>query len=756
MKAILLLAHALLLQPSPEAGHVTVIDAPGSHALLVNPGLLGLMPGQQWALVANGDSANIASALTISRRLFSRVTPAFVLGGFSDSPAGVARQGGALIGGGIGLALSEVFGLGLAYDGRLGAPDAPFDGLQRLRLGAALRPWSWLALGGVVSEAKGGQTHWAGHRELGVGIGLRPLGSWLELDLDLRRDLHSSRSTWVAKLAMNIFSGVLLAPFVEAQDGVLRYGAWLGLRVAGVGALVSGAVGAEGETPGAGMLVHGGTPFTAPALPLPRWTRTLGLKDPSLESPSGRVRLFKRLRDLIEDPQTAAFAIRSGELDWNLSDVFELSALFERARAHGRKLSFFLDGANLKTLLLLRAEDRISLHPGALLNTHGLRSTGIYLADLLEQLGISAQFIHIGRHKSAPEMFTHSEASDDARAQTERWLRAINGLIDRRWDEALGDLRALQLPSLREAKAAARLIAGATVEAFPDWWTSLKRPRELSAPSSRLAGAWGRGSRVAVIPLEGMIMPGHGGSVPLLGLSTIGVADVLGALEQAERDPRVRAIVLRISSGGGSAQASEALHAWVTHHKKTKPIYLSISGLCASGCLYLAAAADRVVVERGALIGSIGIFAGKLEGSALLELIGVGLEEFGDEQHGRSPFALTRPFSEDEEAALRAALQGHYELFIAHLRARGTIPRLDEIADGRVFESAEAAGFGLVDEIAGFVPLLEKLEREAGETLGLWFPKPPSLLERLARLRQFVQVLSDWHVFYLGELLRAP
>ena len=330
MKAILLLAHALLLQPSPEAGHHTVIDAPGSHALLVNPGLLGLTPGQQWALVANGDSASVASALTISQRLFSRVTPAVVLGGLSDITDSSARRAGALIGGGIGLALSEVFGLGLAYDARLGAPDAPFDGLQRLRVGAALRPWRWLALGGTVSEGSGGKDRWAGHRTLGVGLGVRPLGAWLELDLDLHHDLRSSRSTWMAKLAMNIFSGFLLAPFVEARDGTFRYGAWLGLRVGGIGTQVGAAAGARGEAPSGELLVHGGAPFPVPSLPLPRWTRTLGLADPALGSLSGRVRLFTRLRDLIKDPQTAGFAIRAGEVDWSLSDVFELSALLER------------------------------------------------------------------------------------------------------------------------------------------------------------------------------------------------------------------------------------------------------------------------------------------------------------------------------------------------------------------------------------------------------------------------------------------
>jgi protease IV len=362
--------------------------------------------------------------------------------------------------------------------------------------------------------------------------------------------------------------------------------------------------------------------------------------------------------------------------------------------------------------------------------------------------------VAIGEHKSAPEMFTRRGPSEAARAESERLVATLNELVDQRWRFAPEALRTLQASSMLAAQDAATPLTHLTSQPFPEWWDSLRRPTKLDEAEATPRG-WTRRPRVAVIPLSGMLVGGHGMRMPLLGMNTVGAADVMEKLDAAMADPDVVAVVLRIKSGGGSAQASEELYHWIRHHRDQKPIHVSISGLCASGCVYLAAGADRIMAERGAVIGSVGIFGGKADLSALLAWLGVTVEEVGLEGRGRAPFALHRAFSDAERAALTRALSKGLETFVARVKAHGA-GATDEIADARVVETSEAKALGLIDEVGGFPELIRSIEAEVGRRVELTFPERPGVLEWLSRLSGLVSDLGRWQGYMLGPYWEAP
>lgn|GEM_PF-3631535 len=777
----LLLAALVAAEPAPLP--VTAVEGLGSAAVLVNPALLGFQPGLAWGVVASGDRDAGSGLLSLSTQLFGRLTPALVAGGFGQrspapavtsslglgalggqgssalgakSAARVGRVGGRM-GGGVGVALGPLAAVGISGEGLVGDPDASFDGAARVLVGLALRPTAWLALGATFEDGSSADGLWIGRRAVSGAVGVRPLGRWLELDGSVTARDGVGVPEWLAKLQVNLWSGLVIAPFAAGVGGrELRWGGWLGVRLERVAALAGGSADTDLHGPQAHLWLSGSDQPQEPHLRRGGRTLVARLSDPRFAGVAGVVRFEAALRAALRDPGVATLAFRAGEVDWPLSDTLEVAGLLRQAREHGQKLTFFLDGGNTKTLLLLAANDAVTLHPGAVFEVLGARLTGLYLAELLDTLGVRAEFVTIGRYKTAPEILTRREASPDARAEYEAWIRSLDALVAERWDAGLGPLDGVRGRGLLAAETLAPRLVGATTRAFPAWWDDLRRVDELPADPPALDGTWGSRRVVAVLPIDGYLTGGESARLPFVGLHTSGAVDVVRDLQQAADDPDVVAIVLRANSGGGSAQAAEEIHAWIARVKTRKPVWVSISGLCASGCLYLAAAADHIAAERGALIGSIGIFAGKVDLQGLIGKLGVAVQEFGDDTHGRELFGLTRPFSDAERATLQLAMEAGYRLFKGHVAAHGAVPRLDEIADGRMVESAEAKALGLIDEVAGLPELLERLDERYGGGLDVRLPEPPGLLERLEKLQRLLATLGNWQVYHVGPLVGGP
>jgi protease-4 len=425
--------------------------------------------------------------------------------------------------------------------------------------------------------------------------------------------------------------------------------------------------------------------------------------------------------------------------DW--ADVEELRDAIAVFAASGKPVTAWLSFAGSGEYALALAADRVVLAPEGNLMVPGASAQMQFLAGTLEKLGMTADYVHVGRYKSAPEAMTRTDATGPHREMVaslvEEHYRGLVAMIAR--DRGLGEATVAELVDQGLFDAAGALAAAlvdtldyrdAALEAdFGDAETTLFEDYVLSPGR-------GRGERVALVTVEGTIVEGDSGrdfwSGPLAGSDT-----VIEQLRDAAEDDGVAAVVLRVDSPGGSATASDLIWDEINRTRLDKPVVVSMSGYAASGGYYVACPADSIFAEPGTLTGSIGVFAGKMDRHLLYEKIGLN-REFVVRGRNALMFADTDRFDDAQRALLQGQLDAFYGRFVGKVAAGR---RLDPaavaaVAEGRVWTGRQAIDAGLVDGLGGLdralaaVRGLVGLEADAPLHL-VSFDREPSLFERL-------------------------
>lgn len=211
-----------------------------------------------------------------------------------------------------------------------------------------------------------------------------------------------------------------------------------------------------------------------------------------------------------------------------------------------------------------------------------------------------------------------------------------------------------------------------------------------------------RGDKVAVIGLEGVIFDSFHAKSAFK--SALNVASVRKELEKALDDSHTKAVLLRMNSPGGTVAASQELYQIVAKLRaKGKPVVVSMSDTCASGCYYIASAADYIVANPGTITGSIGVISSSLNIKGLLDKLGIVDQTFkaGKFKDMGSP---SRTLSEDEKKVLNALLQDSYDQFLTDIvKGRGMDrAKLEELAQGLIYTGRQALAVGLVDELGSY------------------------------------------------------
>ena len=226
------------------------------------------------------------------------------------------------------------------------------------------------------------------------------------------------------------------------------------------------------------------------------------------------------------------------------------------------------------------------------------------------------------------------------------------------------------------------------------------------------------GPIIALITAAGTIAEGRSRSSPGMG-EVLGAETVIKALREARDRHAIRALILRIDSPGGSAQASDEIWQEVKRCAALKPLIVSMSDLAASGGYYIAAAADSIVAEPGTLTGSIGAFGGKLNMLGLYHKLGLNVETVSRGRHAEmfSPF---RDFTPEESGLFQGHMDEVYRVFLSRVsegRHRATAA-IDSVAQGRVWTGRAARGLGLVDALGGFERAFAMARGRAGVARG--------------------------------------
>lgn len=406
---------------------------------------------------------------------------------------------------------------------------------------------------------------------------------------------------------------------------------------------------------------------------------------------------------LAADSYASLAAIRNALLDFKKS---------------GKWIVAYGDVYTQGTYYVASVADEVFLNPSGQIDWHGISSQPVFLKDLMAKFGVKMQLAKVGTYKSAPEMYTADKMSDANREQVTAY---VNGI----WQnvcKAVSESRKISVEQLNayadnfitlndpkdfvKYKFVDKLIYTDQIDAEIN--KLLKQDADDNINTVSLAemkvvkSKEEKGEEIAVYYAYGNIVDNATGGM-LSNEHNIISKTVCDDLKALMDDDDVKAVVLRINSGGGSAYASEQIWHYVEMLKKEKPVVVSMGGMAASGGYYISSGANWIVAEPTTLTGSIGIFGMFPDFSGLLtEKLGVKFDEVKTNKH--SAFGTpARPFNEEEMRYLSNYIDRGYALFRSRV-AQGRkmkVEQVEKIAQGRVWLGQDALKVKLVDELGG-------------------------------------------------------
>ena len=378
----------------------------------------------------------------------------------------------------------------------------------------------------------------------------------------------------------------------------------------------------------------------------------------------------------------------------------------------GKFIYAYADFYTQKDYYLASIADSIFMNPVGGLDFKGLSSEVLFFKDLQEKSGIKMEVIRHGKYKSAVEPFIANEMSDANRTQ-------IKELIGSLWNSMLADISDGRQIRPQDLNSIADTLGGRTPEfavqsglidevAFYDEYeAALKQAvdsvldKDLNVVlladyvirSNKKTTKSGE-DKVAVVFAQGEIIYGEGGP------DVIGQGIITEAIRDARDDNRVKAIVLRVNSPGGSALTSDIIWREIELAKAKKPVVVSMGNVAASGGYYIAAGADKIFAEPTTITGSIGVFGAVPNITGLAKDIGINAEQVGTNTNSVD-YSLFEPMSDTFRTVVQESIENTYETFLDRV-AQGrniSVAEADSLAQGRVWSGVDAQRLGLVDSL---------------------------------------------------------
>ena len=457
------------------------------------------------------------------------------------------------------------------------------------------------------------------------------------------------------------------------------------------------------------------------------------------------------------DARVKGVFMRVGSANLSIAEAEEIGAALKRFRASGKFVIAHAQGfesAGLGDYLTAAAADEIWMQPKSDFGAAGEGGGTIFLRGLLDKIQAEPQIAKRAEYKSAADMYMEKGMTDPDRVQLTRLMQSwydtgVDGAAaDRKLDRKALIAAFEASPQFTEEAQKAHLIdkigfdddaLNAALARAGDHPATVPMARFVHV-QSQLA-QFSSGEHIALVQESGDIVDGTASSGMFGGDRVIAGDDAARAIRQATRDKDIKAIILRVDSGGGSVTASDQiLDAVKKAQAAGKPVVVSMGGVAASGGYYIATSADKIVAEPGTITGSIGVFTGKVSIGKSLNLIGVTADQVGVGKNALMNSSIT-PYSPDQWEAVKAQADGIYADFKQKVAAGRKLPldKVEDIARGRVWSGADASERGLVDQLGGFwtaADLAKKLAHIAPADRVVFevYPRQKGFLEFLGEL----------------------
>ncbi|MFQ3633971.1 signal peptide peptidase SppA [Roseiflexus sp.] len=516
--------------------------------------------------------------------------------------------------------------------------------------------------------------------------------------------------------------------------------------------------------------VDGSLPEFAP--PLPWWSQRFF----GAQAPLSLNEVRRRFEWLASDPHVRGVVLDIGTITCGWATIQALSQEIQRFREHRKLVIARVANPDTKSYVAACAADLIVAPPAGLLTVTGVYTEVRFLKDALAKVDVSVEVTAVSPYKTAGDALARSEMSPENREQLER-------LIDQRYAtivETIAHARRKSVDevqslidaapwSARRAQDLGLIDAVLHEDELPAFLASHTGVPSTSRPD---IAEWSQARRalrlpmlrryrrlVGIVTVEGTIAPGPSRKtplpLPLIGGAIAGSDTIIQTLRQAERNPRIAAVILYINSPGGSAFDSDLIWREVRRLDRQKPVVAVMGDVAASGGYYVASGARAILAQRGTLTGSIGVLIVRPIIDGLMKRVGVNTVAIG--RGANCAFFSSDAPTDQERAAIHALIDDSYTTFKQRVGEGRTIDRdtLEPLAGGRIWTGSEAREHRLIDDLGGVPEALLKaqelanlprdraaplvlLSRGQGRLAPHPFPDDPSkaLLELVELLRQ--------------------
>lgn len=419
--------------------------------------------------------------------------------------------------------------------------------------------------------------------------------------------------------------------------------------------------------------------------------------------------------------------IEAGALAANYATLQEIRNALADFRKSGKWIVAYGDFYTQGAYYVASVADKVYINPKGIVDWHGIGAQTMFYKDFMAKFGVKWEVVKVGTFKSATETFTEEKMSDANRLQTQTF-------IDGTWRnvcDAVSKSRGISVDSLNsyadsylalqatetlvKAKMVDGMMYGDQVKDAVKKMMKLEKDDDIAqlTLNDMLNVKDGKveGSEIAVYYAEGDIVQDPKAATMFGNNNYIASRKVCKDLEDLMNDDNVKAVVVRINSGGGDAYASEQMWHQMSELRKVKPVVVSMGDYAASGAYYMSAPASWIVAQPNTLTGSIGIFAVIPDLSGLVTTkLGVRFDEVKTNRNSTFGNLMARPFNAEEKAMLQASVNRGYSLFRQRVAEGRRLPveSVEKIAQGRVWLATDALNIKLVDQLGGIDDAVKK------------------------------------------------
>lgn len=430
---------------------------------------------------------------------------------------------------------------------------------------------------------------------------------------------------------------------------------------------------------------------------------------------NGLFDVLKAIEAAKTDKKIKGISILNNTLNLGVAQTKALRDQLEDFKKSGKFIMSYGNSYSQKDYYLNSVANTLYLNPIGEVDFKGLSTEVMYYKDFQDKTGLKMEIIRHGKYKSAVEPYLTNKMSPENREQISTFLNSI-------WNAMVLDISKSRNITVAQLNTIANGLLARTATLAKDnkiidkiayedeYQNDIRKSLKLEADEEYNAvdimdysqdiatSATGSGSKnkIAVIYAQGEIGSGEG------DLNVVGEGSMRRSLIEARKDDKIKAIVLRVDSPGGSALTSELIWREIEVTKKVKPVVVSMGNLAASGGYYIACGANQIFAESSTITGSIGVYGMLPNLSGVTQKYGINTE-LVETHENASGYSLFKPLEENFKNFTQEGVENVYKTFVNRVATgrKMTFAQVDAIAQGRVWAGSDALKLGLVDKIGG-------------------------------------------------------